>query len=454
MLPAEKIFTQIYENIDAVIAQEDKQGTELFRLLILQHPADIADFLQRFRIKKQLLIFTKLPEKIVSKVFEKLPENLQVSYLAKLDIDKVTTLLKNIHSDKLADLFDHLTDSDLKKYLKLLQKKQRHLIIAQLNFEPDSAGRIVNSDVLTLEHGFTVKRSIQLLQRLTPKTDILRRIYITDHSNKLLGYIRLDELVLNKPDTPLKQIMHKNIVTINAHQDQEKVAKTMHHYSLFSAPVVDQSNNFLGVITADEIFDILEEEASEDVYKMSGLTPVEYSYFQTPASTLIRQRFSWLASLLLLQSASSFIVESYQEVIKQNVIISFFITMLIGTGGNAGNQSATLVIRGLATGEIKLKDGLKTLLRELGISVVLASLLVVVSFARIYFIHRDFISAIAISLSLFFIVITSMGLGTLLPLILERLGIDPAHSAAPFLATIMDILGMLIYCIICSRMLG
>ncbi len=336
----------------------------------------------------------------------------------------------------------------------MLQKKQRNSIIAQLNCAQDSAGRIVNSDVLTLQQDFTVKKSIQLLQRLTPKTDILRRIYITDADNKLLGYVTIDELVLNKPDIQLKSIMHKNTLEVKATEDQERVAQQIHHYCLFSAPVVDKNKNFLGVITADDVFDVLEEEASEDFYKISGLTPVKHTYFETSAWTLTKQRFMWLGSLLLLQSASGFIVEYYQDLIKQHLIISYFITMLIGTGGNAGNQSATLVVRGLATGEIKRKHGLKVLFRELGIGICLASFLVILSFGRVYFIYHDFMSAIAISLSLFFIVITSMCLGTLIPIMLERFNVDPAHSAAPFLATVMDIIGMLIYCMICSRILG
>ena len=229
----------------------------------------------------------------------------------------------------------------------------------------------------------------------------------------------------------------------------------MHHYGLLSAPVVDEHNHFLGVVTADDIVDVVEEEASEDVYKMSGLAPVEHSYFQTSFKSLFFQRSMWLGSLLLLQSISGIILNKYQTLIEGHIMLSFFLTMLIGTGGNAGNQSATLVIRGLATGEISRKNAIRVLLREFGMSLFLAAVLFGASFARIYMFYPSrTIEALAISASLFLIVSMSMVLGTFIPFMLERLNVDPAHSAAPFLATLMDVLGIIVYCAICSRILG
>lgn len=200
--------------------------------------------------------------------------------------------------------------------------------------------------------------------------------------------------------------------------------------------------------------EVVEEEASEDVYKMSGLSPVEGGYLETRIWTLVWQRTPWLVGLLLLQSISSFILAGYKEVVDKYFIISMFLTMLIGTGGNAGNQSSALVVRGLALGQMTRKNSFKVLMREFGISVLMASILVFFSFARVYSFNKSFISAFAVSAALFVIIIVSMFLGTLLPILFERLDIDPAHSAAPFLATLMDILGVLIYCFVVSKILG
>jgi Mg2+ transporter (mgtE) len=312
----------------------------------------------------------------------------------------------------------------------------------------------MNSDVLTLERDFTVKKSVAVLQHIKIPKETLRRIYVTSKENFLVGYINLEDLIINAPETPLARLVRENELIININQDQEDVARQMHHYDLLSAPVVDEHGYFLGVITAADIVEIVEEEASEDVYKMSGLSPVVHSYFQTSFSNLLWQRSLWLGGLLLLQSVSGFVLSKYQTLMQGHIFLSFFYTMLIGTGGNAGNQSATLVIRGLATGEISRQNAIRVLVREFSMSIAIAALLFIITFARVYFIYPSVISAAAISLSLFLIINMSMIIGTFIPFLLERLNLDPAHSAAPFLATLMDIIGIFIYCVVCNRILG
>jgi magnesium transporter len=451
----EELFTQIENNIKTVIIEDTSQGQDLWKKLLHQHHADIASLIEKLDTGKQKKLFKKLPRAIAIKVFQELPNTIQASILKEIDQDELTGIFHKMPSDQLTDLFDYVSDEDLKKYLKLIQRKQRSKIISLLHLDPDSAGRIMNSDVITLQRDFTVKKSISLLQRIDLPKETLRTIYITNKDNVLVGHINLEDLVLHKPETPLTRIIHKNELLIGVHEDQEEVAKQMHHYGLLSAPVVDESNHFLGVITADDLIEIVEEEASEDVYKMSGLAPVEHSYFQTSFSSLFFQRSMWLGGLLLLQSVSPFILSKFQTLIQNHLFLSFFYTMLIGTGGNAGNQSATLVIRGLATGEISRKNAFRVLIREFGMSILLALFLFGVTFARIYFTYPgNLVGTIAIGISLFLIINMSMLLGALIPFLLERLNFDPAHSAAPFLATLMDILGILIYCAVCSKILG
>ncbi|KKP25550.1 MAG: magnesium transporter [candidate division TM6 bacterium GW2011_GWE2_31_21] len=352
------------------------------------------------------------------------------------------------------DLFDLLSDEQVKEYLRLLQKEHRKQVISLLNFDPKSAGGIMNSEIFTLSQDISIKQGVALMQRLSTDQEYVDRIYITDRNNKLTGYIKIEDLVLNKPQTLISDIFHQNELIINVHEDQEIVANQMKHYDLLSVPVVDNENNFLGIITADESMDVIEEEASEDVYKMSGLGSVDQTYFQTPFWRLIWQRSFWLITLLILQSASSFVLSSYEKLITQNAILFFFLNMLIGTGGNAGNQSGALVIRGLSTGEIHRKNGLKVLFREFRVAIIIALFLAVIGFERVYLTRHNLIAAVVISISLSAIVVVSIFLGTLLPLLLERLNIDPAHAAAPFLATLMDIIGISIYCIIASKILG
>lgn len=450
----ESLFIQIENNINYVIKESTIKGKELWNKLITQHHADIAALIERLDEESQKKLFNKLPRPLSIKVFLVLPENVQSSLLQSIEPEEITLIFQKMPSDELIDLLDSLKPVNITKYLHMIQHKQRNKIMSLLHLNPESAGRIMNSDALTLHRNFTVKKSISLLQRIDLPKEPSRKIYITNKENILVGYINLEDLILNKPETPLTKIIRKNPLTINVHEDQEAVARKMEHYRLISAPVVDEHHHFLGVITADDILDVVKKEASEDVYKMSGLAPVEYNYFQTPFSKLFLQRSVWLGGLLLLQSLSGFILSRYQLLIQSHLFLSFFYTMLIGTGGNAGNQSATLVIRGLATGEISRKNALRVLLREFGMSIALAATLFVITFIRVYFVYPNVISAIAVSVSLFFIINMSMILGAFIPFLLERFNFDPAHSAAPFLATLMDILGIFIYCAVATLILG
>jgi magnesium transporter len=454
MLLIKKILLQIENNIETIISEDSGLGKDLWHILLQQHPADIAMLIGQLSFDYQFKLFKKLPIDFAVKIFEKIPEEVQANLLVNLDRDVATVILKAIPVDKLTDLFDYLSDEDLEKYLKLLHAKQRNQIVSLLSFDPSSAGGRMRSDVVTLHDNFTVKRSIELLQRLSPRQEIMHRIYVTNVDNIVVGFVTLDKLVLNKPEMMVSKFMDKNELLVYADEDQEDIVNQMEHYELVCAPVVDKEHHFLGVITADDVYEIIKEEGSEDVYRMSGLSPMEYSYFATSFWLLIRQRLPWLIGLLLLQSFSSLILASYGSLINQYAIITFFLTMLIGTGGNAGNQSATLVIRGLTTKEITRQNGLKLLMREFSMSLVMAGILATVSFIRVWFTAHALLYAIVISLSLFLIVVTSILMGTFIPILLERLGIDPAHSATPFLATLMDILGVLIYCFICSRFLG
>jgi magnesium transporter len=448
-------LTHIESKIEEVLKKTSTQGRTLWKILIKQHPADIALLISNLKEKYQTPILKKLPSTLAASVFEFLPGPLQSAFIKTLDSEYATDILKKMPVDDLTDLFEEFSDEEVKKYLNLLQKKIRKQVLSLLSFAPDSAGGIMNSEVITLPEDITVEKSISLLQRIKIKKEHLACIYVTDKEHTLRGYINLDSLITNKPNTPIKKILNESECILNVHEDQEEVAQKMKHYSVLAAPVTDANNTFLGIITADDVLNVIEEEASEDVYKMSGMSPVEHSYFQTSFWRLIAQRSPWLIGLLFLQSISSLIMRSYHVVLDGNIILAFFLTMLIGTGGNAGNQSGALVIRGLATGEVGKKNGLRMLLREFGISIIMAIILGTISFARVMLTPEStLLAAFAISISLFFIVITSMILGTFIPILFQRMKIDPAHSAAPFLATLMDIIGILIYCVVSSKILG
>jgi len=455
MLPEQSSSLLSLESfIDEVLEQSSGRGVWGWAKVCGAHPSDVADFLEHLPRSKQLQLFIKLPVDLSTRVFTRLFRVTQADVLLQLNTDQAGHLLKGMHADLLVDLFEELDDAQVEHFLKLLQKKQRSRIVNLLGFDPKSAGGIMNSDVFTLHSDLTVKNSISILQRISPQLEVRYRVYVTDKDNLLVGHITLDQLVINKPEMLVSSFMGTNELIINAYEDQEEVVKKMNHYGVLSVPVVDTYGHFLGIISGDDVVSVMEEEASEDVYRMSGVGHVERSYFETPTSMMFFERSKWLVGLLLLQSVSSVIMRHYETMLAQNVILTLFLTMLIGTGGNAGNQSATLVIRGLATGEIGQKKRFIVFLRECMLGLFIATLLSVISFGRVWIMHGDLGAAFVISVSLFAIVCVSMLLGTLIPLTLHHFKIDPAHSAAPFLATLMDIIGILLYCSVCKFLIG
>ncbi|MGD1997284.1 MAG: magnesium transporter [Candidatus Dependentiae bacterium] len=440
--------------ITEVCAQSTPRGVAGWQLLTNSHPSDIAELVEALGKRAQKRLIKKLAMPLLAKTFEQLPHMTQVDVIKMMSDDTAGDVLKHMHADEVVDLLEHLDDDSVQHYLKLIQKKRRLRILSLLNFDSKSAGGIMSSDVLTLHSDMTVKKAIGLLQRIRPdEVEIRYRLYVVDNETCLVGYVTLDTLVTNKPETPIKSLIKENEVVINAHEDQEEAVHKMTHYDISTAPVTDDEGHFLGVILSNDVFEVIEEEASEDVYKMSGVGHVEHTYFETPLLHMFFERGKWLVPLLLFQSVSGQIMSRFDGMLAEHVVIAFFLTMLIGTGGNAGNQSATLVIRGLATGEINRTQGMLVLMREFCIGLLIAASLSAISFGRVLVTNGNPTIATAISLSLFCIVLASMVLGTLIPLILERMGIDPAHSAAPFLATLMDIIGIIIYCSICSAML-
>jgi magnesium transporter len=307
-------------------------------------------------------------------------------------------------------------------------------------------------NVLSLLEDFTVAQSIQILQRLKPDQELHRRIFVTSHRHSLRGYILLEDLVLKNPGTRLVTIIRPVEFAALADEDQQEVAQKMTHYDVTIAPVVDRENRFLGVISAEGLVDIIEEESSEDIYRMATMSPIKHSYFETSFFSLLYHRSFILILLLFAQTFSTIILRQY-EFLLAGFLFSF-VTMLASTGGNVSSQTSALVIQGLATGELSDENIQRFIWREFLMAIMIGFILAMAAFVRVYFGYYRFWEAIAVSLSLGVIVVISVMLGSCMPLILKRLNLDPAHSAGPLLATVMDIVGLFTFCAISWLILG
>ena len=449
----QKVLNQLAENVQTVLNQDSPLGILLWQEFLKIHPADSAQFLSERQKDEAQRIFTKLPHQQQVDVFSYFSPPMMLQCLSLLSGQQRRALLNSLPLDELTDFFDELSDQELKEYIKLLHKEDREKVLSMMQFEPDTAGGIMHTDVVTLLQDFTIEKSIQILQRLQPSVELHPNIYVTNQENQLAGHINLEDLVLRPPQTRLSSILRKNELVVTVDEDQEKIAHQMIHYNLMTVPVVGANDTFLGIIPSEELGHILEEEAAEDVYRISALRPIKHSYFETSFFRLIYQRSYILIALLLVQIFSSIIIERYENLLKGFLIL--FITMIQSTGGNSSSQSSALAIRGISTGEINSTNMLRFFRREMMMAAVIGVLLGLVSFVRVYFFHSDNLwGNISVSVALGVIVLVSSLLGSLIPVALRRLNLDPAFSAGPVLGTLMDILGLLIYCYIGQLFLG
>lgn len=437
------ILEEISANLDALVT-DSPQGKALWAKFITLHPADIAAFLSDMGWEDLETLFSRLPVALREATFEAFSTPIKVYCLSFMSEHDLVNALHQLPADELTDIFDALPDEDLKRYLKLMNTRAREEVIALMKFDPESAGGIMDTQVITLLDSFTVEQSTKLFQRLSLSREIHQRLFVTDRDHHLLGYINLEDLLLHTPATHIKDFMRENELVVPAEEDQEDSAKKMVHYGLMIAPVIGKESKFLGVISSETLVDVIVEEASENVQKMAAIAPLKYPYFETPLWRLWLVRSYILVILLLAESISGSILRAYEATL--GCFLMTFIPMLISTGGNTSSQTSAMVIQGMASGDIRSTNIARFLRRELLMALMLAITLGVATFLRVYYTSSDARMAILLGCAVSSVVLTSVALGSLVPLVLKRFNIDPAFSAGPFLATAMDIIGITIFC--------
>jgi magnesium transporter len=434
----------IQENIDDVIAHKGSEGEKLWHSLLDTHPVDIAEICKSLSHEDVKKLYKALPHSMQLDVFPELSDKLKVYVLSFLDDNEQVEAFQTLSTDDLTELFDIFSDEELKRYLGSLNKRVHEKVRKMLKFDPESAAGIMHTDVITLMEDFTVEKSISLMQRLRPSRDVHRQIFVVNKDHLLVGLVYLEDLVFNKPNVRIASFMDKNELVARADEDRETIAKAMVHYGLTTVPVVAADGIFLGVISGDTLMDVLVEEAVEDVQKMAAVTPLTRPYFETPFFQSLYERSYILVILLLAGSVSTTIMRIYEATLTEMLLM--FVPMLTSVGGNTSNQTSAVAICGMASGEFSQNSVKRFLRRELMMASFLSLILGVTAFTRVYLTSGVLWESIVVSLTLAIIVLVSVTLGSAMPFILKRFNIDPAFSAGPFLATIMDIVGILIYC--------
>lgn len=429
--------------LQALLEQENLIGAKA--LLVPVQPADIAEAIEGLPEPMQAIAFRLLSKSEAIEVYEYLDSTVQQTLIEEFKRQDVLDIVDKMSPDDRVRLFDELPAKVVTRILEQLSPEERRATALLLGYESGTAGRIMTPEYISLKEGWTVAQALERIRNLANVSETIYYLYVTDAARRLIGTLSLRALVTAQPDQKIGDVLTREIVYVQTDTDQEEAARIIQRYDFLAVPVVDAEQRLVGIITVDDVLDILEEETTEDIYTLGGVQSGDDSYFQTNLLTVARRRVVWLFVLLITNTATSAVIRSQQEILQQVVALAAFIPLLIGTGGNVGAQSSTVVIRGLNTDEIQGKKALRVIRREAIAGAFLGLMLGLVVLVWAYVLQGSWVVAIAVGVSLVAISILASVAGSTLPFLFQTIGLDPALMSAPFITTAVDVLGVLIY---------
>jgi magnesium transporter len=415
--------------------------------LRLLHPSDIAEILESAADEPQRIIETLLEignHKAVD-AFAQLSLQTQLDCLESGNTQTMLRFVEHMEPDDRVDLLKQM-DADVSEALMpLIAQAERNEIRRLWNYAEGTAGAVMTTDYASLPADITVRSALEKLRLQAPQKETIYYVYITDSTRRLMGILSLRDLIMAKPGVQLADIMETNVISASHELDVEALAEAIAKYDFLAMPIIDNDGRLLGIVTVDDVLDIVEQESTEDFHRISAVLPFEEQYFQRPLVRLFWNRFCWLAILLFTSLLSTSVMEMNARTLQQMMALAFFIPMVIGTCGNAGTQSATMVVRSMALGDICLSDFWRLLRRELLMGLILGLALGLMAVFRVLLQDRDLLLSCIVGTALLATLLTANLAGALLPLLLKRLRLDPALTAGPVIATLIDALGITIY---------
>lgn len=445
----------VRSQLQLLIEQNNLEGVKT--LLVPVQPVDIAEAIEELPESMQVIAFRLLPKDEAIDVYEHLDSAVQQSLIEEFKRQEVLDIVDKMSPDDRAKLFDELPASVVRKILAQLSPEERQATNLLLGYEEDTAGRIMTPEYISLKETLTVTQTLDKIRNQANASEVIYYLYVTDASRHLTGIVSLKDLVLASPEKYLHEFMTRDVVYVNTDMDQEEVARMIQRYDFLAVPVVDREQRLVGIVTVDDVIDILEKEATEDIYALGAVQSDGNNYFQTNLFTVARRRVTWLCILLLTNTATGSIIGAQEDVLEQMAILAAFIPLLTGTGGNIGTQSSTVVIRGLNTDELDDLGTGKVIFREALAGLLLGLILGTLAMIWAYFLpqtHHNWKVAFCVGISLVAISVLASVSGSSLPFLFRSFGLDPALMSAPFITTAVDVLGVLIYFTIARRMLG
>ncbi len=448
-----KTIDEILDEILELI--EGKKYFRIKKILEDLNEVDIADVLDELDLHNTLLIFRMLPKDLAVDVFAHFePEN-QREIIEAITDKEVRNIVEELFFDDMIDLIEEMPANIVSKVIKHSTPEERKLINEFLKYPPDSAGSLMTIEYVELRQSMTVKEAMEHIKETGLSKETVYTCYVTNMNRKLEGIISLRILVVSPEDAILADLMEDDAIYVETHDDQETVASVFRRYGFLALPVVDTEKRLTGIITIDDIIDVMEQEATEDFQRMAAMAPSDDPYMTSSVFNLAKQRIAWLLVLMVAATISGQIISSYEGILSSVVILASFMPMLMNTGGSSGSQASTLVIRGLATGEIEMKDSAKVLWKEFRISIIVGVVLAAVNFARLMLITRaGFLVSITVSLTLIVTVVIAKLLGGLAPMVAKMFKVDPAIMAGPLITTFVDAISLIVYFSIATMLLS
>ena len=424
---------------------EEKKYNVLKEKLKEINSADIPPLLEELDKESVVKLFRILPKEQAGEAFSYMEPYMKEKLIQDLTDAELKGILNELFLDDTVDLIEEMPSNVVKKILKVVNAKDRKIINELLQYPEDSAGSIMTTEFIDLKETMTVEQALQRIRDIGIDSETIYNCYVLNRNRVLLGMINIKEILISKKEQIIKDLMTTNVISVNTLEDQEDAAKIFDKYDLYAVPVVDNENRLVGIITVDDAINVIQDEASEDFEKMAAMSPNEKGYFETSVFKHAKNRIVWLLVLMLSSAITGGIITNYEEAFAAVPLLVAFIPMIMGTGGNCGSQSSTLIIRGLATDEIELKDVLRALWKEFRVSIIVGITLAIVNGIRIMIQYNDIQLAIVIGLTLIATVALSKALGCLLPMFAKKIKLDPAIMATPLITTLVDIFSILVY---------
>ena len=435
---------------------DEKNWTVLRQDIGNLEPFQIAEILESLPIQEQIVFFRMLPRESAKEIFQHLPHDEQKTVVERIvsNVSQLTDLLNDLDPDDRTAFFEELPGEMVQRLMQMLSPEEREIANHLLGYPKESIGRLMTPEYVAVKLHFTVQQTLEHIRKFGRDSETLNVVYVVDSNWKLIDDIRIKEILLASPEQSVAEISDHRFIALNAYDDKETAVKVFQDNDRVALPVTDTDGTLLGIVTVDDVMDVLEAEATEDFQKFGGTEGLELSYTKTSLVEMIKKRSGWLIVLFLGEMLTASAMGYFEDAMAQAVVLALFVPLIISSGGNSGSQAASLIIRSLALGELKVRNWWYVMHKEIMSGLVLGAILGAVGFTRIYvwqaagfYDYGEYWMWIgaAISLSLIFVVLWGTISGSMIPLVLQRAGLDPATASAPFVATLVDVTGVVIY---------